>query len=161
MWMIWQTAIGPEQVTCIPQITCFNQMDPLKTIPILGKNPLGHAKIFPQKTLTKLHFKRLYLSIRQSSPWKATLVMDLTTNPNAKDPETLDDFSAYLAAKEKLSELLITSKNAFGHLQARWISELGHQPDRLRIIYGKDQDFMEYNIKLTLLEREKVMIHVR
>lgn len=136
-------------------------MSTLTTVPILGKTPLGHAKIHPQKTLTSLLFKRLYLSIRQQSPWKGTLVMDLTINPNAKNPTTLDDFSAFLAAKESLSEMLISHKKAFTQLYARWLSELGRQPDRLRIIYNKEDGFIEYDVKVTMQGKEMMLIQVQ
>ncbi|MGG7664324.1 hypothetical protein [Dyadobacter sp. BHUBP1] len=136
-------------------------MNTLAIVPILGKTPLGHAKIDSQKPLTSLLFKRLYLSIRQQSPWKGTLVMDLTNNPNSKDSKTQDDFRTYLAAKESLSEMQITHKQAFAQLYARWLSELGRQPDRLRIIYDKDEGFIEYPVKLVMQGKEKVVIQVQ
>jgi hypothetical protein len=44
-------------------------MNSLKTIPILGKHALGHAIIHKEKSLENLHFKRLYLVVRQEMPW--------------------------------------------------------------------------------------------
>jgi hypothetical protein len=136
-------------------------MNTLKTVPILGRHPLRCATIDRQKTLENLHLKRLYLLVRQEFPWKATLVMDLTINLGARSEDTSQDFRSYLEFKETLSQLLLINKNLFNQLYARFISELGSQPDRLRIIYGKDQDFMEYNIKVSLFEKEKIMIQVK
>lgn len=133
----------------------------LKTIPILGKHALGHAIIHEQRPLENLLFKRLYLVVRQETPWKATLVMDLTINIKTKSEDTTNDFGSYLESKETLSQIVLTNKSLFTHLQARWISELGGQPDRLRVIYGKDKDYMDYNIKLTLFDRDKIMIQVK
>jgi hypothetical protein len=136
-------------------------MNSLKTIPILGKHALGHAIIHKEKSLENLHFKRLYLVVRQEMPWKATLVMDLTINITTKSQDTTEDFGSYLQSKEALSQIILTNKNLFTHLYPRWISELGSQPDRLRVIYNKDKDYMEYNVKLSLFEKDKIMIQVK
>jgi len=131
-----------------------------KTIPIIGKNTLTYAKMQQQKILENLSFKRLYLTVRQDFPWKATLVVDLTSNLKTPDQQVSTDYTYYLGAMGKLTEILISNKKVFSQLYSKWLSELGHQPDRLRIIYGKDQDFMEYNIKLSLMEKERVLIQI-
>ena len=132
----------------------------LDIVPILGKSPIGHAKIRSQQTLSNLLFKRLYLSIRQHAPWKGTLVLDVSNNSNSKDPKTLDDFNAYLVAREALSEISIVHKRAFVQLYARWLSELGRQPDRLRVIYDKEIGFIEYDVKVEM-QKEKIVIRVQ
>lgn len=136
-------------------------MNTLTKVPILGRHPLSAAIIRQEKTLENLHFKRLYLVVRQENPWKATMVMDLTSNLSAKNQDTSEDFEAYLQFKETLSEVILINKNVFAHLQSRWVSELGVQPDRLRIIYAKDQDYMDYNVRISLLEKEKIMIQIK
>ncbi|OJV17204.1 MAG: hypothetical protein BGO21_07430 [Dyadobacter sp. 50-39] len=135
-------------------------MKTLDIIPILGKSPIGYAKIHAQQTLSNLIFKRLYLSIREHSPWKGTLVLDVTNNSRSTDPKTLRDFNTYLEFREALSEISIAHKRAFVQLYARWLSELGRQPDRLRVIYDKEIGFVEYDVKVQM-QKEKILIQVQ
>lgn len=135
-------------------------MKTLDIIPILGKSPIGHAKIHSQQTLRNLVCKRLYLSIRQQSPWKGTLVLDVTNNSRSSDPQTLKDFNAYVESIDALYEISIGHKRAFVQLYARWLSELGRQPDRLRVIYDKETGFVEYDVKVEM-QKEKIVIQVQ
>ncbi|MEO6285470.1 MAG: hypothetical protein ABIN80_09940 [Dyadobacter sp.] len=134
-------------------------MNVLDIIPILGKSSLGHAKIHPQQTLSNLLFRRLYLSIRQHTPWKGTLVLDISNNHNSKDPNIKSDFHSFLLSMGALTEIVINHKRAFVQLYARWLSELGRQPDRLRVIYDKEIGFIEYDIRVEM-QKESIVIQI-
>ncbi|SKC20640.1 hypothetical protein SAMN05660293_05689 [Dyadobacter psychrophilus] len=136
-------------------------MSTLKTVPLLGRHAFEYVKVGQADILKNLSFKRFYLMVRQDFPWKATIVLDLTNNISAKNPDAFAEYTYYLGTMKALSEISITDKNAFSHLNAKWLSELGRQPDRLRIIYDKDQDFIEYSVQVSLMEKEKIIIQIK
>lgn len=136
-------------------------MNTLKTVPLLGKHAFEYVKLGQQDVLKNLSFKRFYLLVRQDSPWKATVIIDLANNANTKNPDALAEYTCYLQSMQALSEISISNKGAFTFLNAKLLSELGRQPDRLRVIYDKDQDFIEYPIKISLLEKEKIVIQTK
>lgn len=136
-------------------------MSTLKTVPLLGKHAVEYVKVGQQPSLENLSLKRVYLSIRQEFPWKSTIVVDLTNNTKASNPNALEEYTYYLETKEALSEMSIVDKSAFTNLYAKWLSELGQQPDRLRIIYDKDQGFMEYRIKMSLVDKTRIVIQIK
>lgn len=136
-------------------------MNKSKTVPLLGKQAFEYVKVGQQQTLKNLSFKRVYLMIRQDLPWKATIVIDLTNNAKAKNPDAFAEYTYYLETMKALSEISIADKGAYAFLNAKWLSELGRQPDRLRVIYDKDQDFIEYPIKVSLTDKEKIVIQTK
>ncbi|NIJ54667.1 hypothetical protein [Dyadobacter arcticus] len=136
-------------------------MNTLKTVPLLGKHAFEYVKLGQQEILKNLSFKRFYLMVRQDFPWIATIIIDLANNASTKNPDALAEYTYYLQSMKALSEISITDKSAFTLLNAKWLSELGRQPDRLRIIYDKDQDFIEYPIRISLLEKEKIVIQIK